>query len=237
MLWLQMVDSGAAAAVQGANKGGARSEEPSRAQRAIARRAAESRATIPDTELSIDADMAASLALRETQGCSITAILVRACALALRDVPAANAAYRDARFELYSRVNVGVAIYTEDAFTLPTVLDADQKALSQLTEELTRLAERARGGELTPPELSGATFTLWDLSDQGVTGGAPVIVPSQAAAVSAGSIREVPVVRGGAVVPGYLMTITLASDHRILYGLQASRFLTAVRSHLEEGVS
>jgi pyruvate dehydrogenase E2 component (dihydrolipoamide acetyltransferase) len=231
-----MADSAAAAAVQGGNKGGARSEEPSRAQQTIARRAAESRATVPDVELSVEADMAASLALRDAQSCSPTAILVRACALAVGDVPRANGAYRDARFELYSRVNVGVAVYTDDAFAVPTVFDADQKSLVQLTEELERLSDRAIAGELTPPELSGATFTLWDLGAQGVTSGVPVIVPSQAAAVAAGAIREAAVVRSGSVVPGNLITITLACDHRILYGRQASRFLTAIKSHLEEGV-
>jgi pyruvate dehydrogenase E2 component (dihydrolipoamide acetyltransferase) len=234
MLLLQMADSAGAAAVQSGNKGTARVEAPSRAQQAIARRVAESRATIPAVELAVEVDMSAALALRETQSASITALLIRACAHALREVPLANGAYRDGHFELYSRINVAVAVYTKEAFSLPTVFDADEKAATQLSEELKRLTERAVSGELTPPELAGSTFTLWDLSGQGIERSGPLIVPGQAAALSAGAIREAPLVRGGVVVPGYLMTITLASDHRILYGLQASRFLTAVKSHLEE---
>ncbi|HEY2770597.1 MAG TPA: 2-oxo acid dehydrogenase subunit E2 [Solirubrobacteraceae bacterium] len=229
-----MADSAAAAAVHGGNRGTVRAEEPSRAQQAIARRVAESRATIPAVELAVEVDMSAPLALREAQSASITAMLVRACAHALREVPLANGAYRDGRFELYSRINVAVAVYTEDGFSLPTVFDADQKAASQLSEELKRLAERSVNRELTPPELSGSTFTLWDLGAQGIERSGPLIVPGQAAALTAGAVREAPVVRGGSVVSGYLMTITLATDHRILYGLQASRFLTAVKSHLEE---
>jgi pyruvate dehydrogenase E2 component (dihydrolipoamide acetyltransferase) len=237
MLFLQMADSAAAATAPGGNKGSARVEEPSRAQQAIARRVAESRATIPDVELAVEVDMSAAIALRETQSSSITAMLVRACAHALREVPLANGAYRDGRFEVYSRINVAVAVYTEDGFSLPTVFDADSKAASQLSEELKRLVERAMNRELTPPELSGSTFTLWDLGEQGIARSGPLIVPGQAAALSAGAIREAPVIRGEAVVPGYLMTITLASDHRILYGPQASRFLTAVKSHLEESAT
>jgi pyruvate dehydrogenase E2 component (dihydrolipoyllysine-residue acetyltransferase) len=234
MLFLQMADSAAAPAVQGGNKGSARVEELTRAQQAIARRAAESRATIPAVELSVEVDASAPLAQREAQSASITAMLVRACGYALREVPLANGAYRDGHFELYSRINVAVAVYTEDGFSLPTVFDADDKSASQVSEELRRLTERAVNRELTPPELSGSTFTLWDVGEQGIEHSGPLIVPGQAAALSAGTIREAPVVRGGVVVPGYLMTITLASDHRILYGLQASRFLTAVKSHLEE---
>jgi pyruvate dehydrogenase E2 component (dihydrolipoamide acetyltransferase) len=235
MLWTAMADSAAAATVHGGTKGGARVEEPSRAQQAIARRAAESRATIPHLELAVDVDMAASTAARDSQAQSPTARLVRACGLALREVPRANGAYRDARFELYSRINVGVAVYTDDAFVLPTLFDADQKPLGQLTEELERLTVRAAGGQLTPPELAGSTFTLWDLSAQGMAGGAPIIVPPQAAAVAAGAVREIPVVRGPDVVPGEVMTVTLACDHRILYGTEAARFLAAIKSHLEEG--
>jgi pyruvate dehydrogenase E2 component (dihydrolipoamide acetyltransferase) len=231
-----MADSAAAAAVEGGTKGGARTEEPSRAQLAIARRAAESRATIPHLELAVEVDMAAAVAARDSRSQSLTAIVAHACALALRDVPRANGAYRDARFELYSRVNVGVAVYTDEAFVLPTLFDADRKPLGQLTEELERLTARATTGELTPPELAGSTFTLWDLGAHGVGAGSPVIVPSQAAAVATGAVRESPVIRGGEIVAGQVMTVTLACDHRILYGRQAGQFLTAIKSHLEEGV-
>jgi pyruvate dehydrogenase E2 component (dihydrolipoamide acetyltransferase) len=209
-------------------KGEVRIEEPDRFERTIARRSAEARAIVPDLELSAEVDMEACLAL----GAEITAILVRACALALVAVPRANSAYRDGRFELYSRVNVGVVIAADDAYTIPTVLDAQHKSLAELSAEIAGLT--ARSGELSPPELAGATFTLSNPGALGVASSSPVIVPPQAAAAAAGAIRAVPVLRDGAIVPGHSMTITLACDHRILYGSPAARFLMTIKTLLEE---
>jgi pyruvate dehydrogenase E2 component (dihydrolipoamide acetyltransferase) len=112
------------------------------------------------------------------------------------------------------------------------VLDADRKSLAQLDEEIARLTERA--AELSPPELAGATFTLSYPGALGVASSTPVIVPPQAAALAAGAVRAVAVVRDGAIVPGHAMTITLACDHRILYGSRAARFLTRIKALLEE---
>ncbi len=217
----------------GSSKGHVQIEEPSRVQRTIARRTAESRATVPDLELAVEVDATACLALAQARSSSLTAILLKACALALRDVPRANGAYRDGRFEIYERVNVGLVVSTEDALAIPVVFDADRKPLEQLTEEAERLSERAHLGELTPPELSGATFTFADLGPHGIASASPLIVPPHAAAVTAGAVRATATVRDGAIVPGHTMTITLAADHRILYGRQAFRFLAAIRSHLE----
>ena len=210
-------------------KGDVRVEELSAAQRTIARRAAEARATVPDLELRADVEMTRSL---ELEG-SVTAMLVRACALALKDVPKANAAYRDGRFEFYSRVNVGVVVATDDAYVVPTVFDADQKSLAALTGEIDELAERARSGQLSSPAFSGATFTLANVGVYGVPS-SNFVTHSQAAALAAGAIREAPVVRDGAVVVGRLMSVTLACDHRILYGAEAARFMLAVTSALEQ---
>jgi pyruvate dehydrogenase E2 component (dihydrolipoamide acetyltransferase) len=215
-------------------KGEVRVVEPDRAQRTIARRSAEARATIPHLELDAEVMMDAALALCEREGCSLIALLARACALSLRAVPRANAAYRDGRFELYSRINVGVTITTGEAYTIPTVFDCDRKSLAELSEEIARLEDQARTGELAPPQLSGATFTLSNPGSLGVGSGAPVIVPPQAAALAAGRVRQVPAVRDGAIVPRQSMPITLACDHRILYGSQAASFLTRIQTQLEE---
>jgi pyruvate dehydrogenase E2 component (dihydrolipoamide acetyltransferase) len=209
-------------------------EEPSPAQRVIARRAAESRATIPHVEFAAEVGMDACLALEQAQSCSRLAIVVKASALALRDAPRANAAYRDGRFERYSRVNVGVAVASGEAFAVPTVFDADRKPLGELSEELTFLAARAQAGELTPPELSGATFTINDLGAGQVAAAWPVIVPPNAAALGVGAVRAAAVVREGAVVAGRVMTIALACDHRILYGRQAAAFLRSIADRLEQ---
>ncbi len=215
-------------------KGEVSVQEPSRWQATVARRSAETRATIPDIDLSVEVHMGAAGELERALGCGTTALLVRACALALRAVPAANSAYRDGRFERYERINVGLLVATPEIYTLPTVLDADRKQLDELGEEIAELRQRAGAGTLTPPDLSGATFTLADMGPLGVASSTPVIVPPQAAAVGTGAVREVPIVRDGAIVPGQVMTITLSCDHRILYGATAGAFLGTIKSRLEE---
>lgn len=217
--------------------------EPTRAERLIGRRAAESRATVPDLELTSVLDMSATVAARRELGAtagpesvpSLTAMAVRAAALALREHPRANGAYRDGRFERYERVNVGVLCETEDAYVTPTVLDADAKSLAELTTELAGLASRARDGSLSAPELAGATFTLADLSPHQIPRWAALVNPTQAAMLVAGAVRSVPVVRDGTIVPGEMATLTLGCDHRILYPSEAARWLNHVRETLEGG--
>jgi pyruvate dehydrogenase E2 component (dihydrolipoamide acetyltransferase) len=229
-----MIDPGAASPPAGV-KGEVRLLAPQRSEQAVARRSAESRATVPDLELAAEVEVDHALALAAEHGCGLSAILMRACALALRDVPRANAAYRDGSFELYSRINIGVVVAGDDAYTIPTVFDADERSLSELAAELTRVTERALSGELSSPELSGATFTLWDLGPLAVARATPLVVAPQAAAVSTGAVREVALVRNAHIVAGRAITITLACDHRILYGTQAGRFLNRITTLIEEG--
>ncbi len=228
-----MVDSEAPTPAAGV-KGEVRVFAPQRWEQAVARRSAEARATVPDLELATEVDAEPSLALAGEHGCELTAILVRACALALREHPRVNSAYRDGNFELYSRINIGVLSAEADAYTIPTIFDADRQELQDLAAELERVAERARAGELSSPELSGATFTLWDLGPLAISRATPLVVPPQAAAVSVGAVREVPALRNASVVPGRAMTITLCCDHRILYGWQAAGFLNRIKTLLEE---
>jgi pyruvate dehydrogenase E2 component (dihydrolipoamide acetyltransferase) len=208
-------------------------EEPGRAGRAIARRSAEIRATVPDLELSMDVDADALLARAGAEGCSTTALLIAACAGALRAFPRVNGAYRDGRYELYSRVNVGVVIETTETQLTATLLDADTKSPTELDEEAARLAARAHSGELTPPEQAGATFTFHDLGGDGIHRAAGLVRPSQAAILTAGTIRAVPVLREGAVLAGHQLSLTLACDHRILFGGQAAGFLRRVTELIE----
>lgn len=216
-------------------KGRTTVQEPERSARAIARRSAEARATIPDLELETTIDAGAMIELARERGCSQTAILVRACALALRESPHVNAAYRDGRFELYSRVNVGVTVPIDGGQHTPTVPDAGDKSLEQLDEEIGRLAARARAGDLTAPELAGATFTVSDLGELGVRRWSVPIAPPQAASLTAGAIHRAAVIRDDRVVAGHALCITLACDHRILFGVRAARFLNRVAALLETG--
>jgi pyruvate dehydrogenase E2 component (dihydrolipoamide acetyltransferase) len=232
----------AAAEPAGTAKGQVETRELSRTQQVIARRMAEAKATIPEFTLTAEIDMTRAAAMRAELGelasggpaPSFNDMIVKACALALREHPRANGAYRDGRFELFSRVNVGIAVAADDALVVPTIFDADRKSLGEIAATARELADRVRSQEITPPELSGATFTVSNLGMFGVTSFTAVINPPQAAILAAGAVRETPVVRDGAVVPGRLMSVTLACDHRILYGADAARFLSRVRELLEQ---
>ncbi len=217
--------------------------QPSRIQVQIAQRMAESKATIPDFTLHGEVDMeqavgfVAQLRKAGRSGEAVPSyndMVVKACALALREHPRANAAYRDGAFELYERVNVGIAVATDDSLIVPTVFDADRKPLLDIAREARTLAERVRSRQITPAELSGGTFTVSNLGMYGVTDFAAIINPPQAAILAVGELREVPVVRDGKVVPGSRMSIVLTCDHRILYGTPAAEFLARVRQLLEQ---
>jgi pyruvate dehydrogenase E2 component (dihydrolipoamide acetyltransferase) len=150
-------------------KGETRVQELNKLQQTIARRMAESKATAPHFYLTIEIDMgkavearaALKAAAKEGEAVpSFNDMVVKACAIALREFPKANGAYRDGRFELYSRVNVGVAVAAEEALVVPTIFDADKKGLRQIAEDTRAVAAKVRDGSVTPPELSGGTFTV-----------------------------------------------------------------------------
>jgi pyruvate dehydrogenase E2 component (dihydrolipoamide acetyltransferase) len=227
-------------------KGTVSYEEPTKLQATVARRMAESKATAPHFYLRATVDMSRAVEgramVKEAAGegdavPSFNDMVVKACALALREHPRANGAYRDGRFELYSRVNVGVAVAARDALVVPTVFDADRKGLRQIASESRALAQRVRDGRITPPELSGATFTVSNLGMYGIDGFSAVINPPQAAILAVGAIEEKPVARDGEVSTAHLMTVDLACDHRILYGAPAAEFLARIRALLEEPLS
>jgi pyruvate dehydrogenase E2 component (dihydrolipoamide acetyltransferase) len=212
-------------------------------QSTVSRRMAESKATAPHFYLEAEIDMSRLVSAREqikdgaAEGAvvpSFNDMVVKACALALREHPRANGAYRDGRFELYSRVNVGVAVAAKDALVVPTIFDADQKSLRQIATDARTLAQRVRDGQITPPELSGATFTVSNLGMFGIDSFAAVINPPQAAILAVGAITERPLVRDGQTTTAHLMRVNLACDHRILYGAPAAEFLARIRTLLEE---
>jgi pyruvate dehydrogenase E2 component (dihydrolipoamide acetyltransferase) len=239
-------------------KGAVTTLPPSRIQVQIAQRMSESKATIPDFTLHAEVAMEQAVELRtqlrkagrggDGKGSaapdggalaipSYNDMVVKACGLALREHPRANAAYRDGAFELYQRVNVGIAVAAHDGLVVPTVFDADRKSLLEIAREARRLAERVRSRQVTPAELSGGTFTVSNLGMYGVAGFSAIINPPQAAILAVGELREVPVVRDAQVVPGLRMSIALTCDHRILYGAPAAEFLGRVRQLLEQPIN
>ncbi len=193
-------------------RGSVESVEPSALEQAHARRVAESRATIPHVHYEVVAEVAREVA---------TEALVRAAGLALREVPRVNGFYRDGRFELYSRVNVQVGIPVGHALVYPTIFDADSKGADEIGTEIATLAERARQGKITRPELAAGTFTIVDLGPVGITRGDAVIQRGQAAILTAGAVQATGT-----------MALSLACDNRMLQGADAASFLLMFRELL-----
>jgi pyruvate dehydrogenase E2 component (dihydrolipoamide acetyltransferase) len=228
-------------------KGEVTIQEPSRVQQIIARRMAESKATIPHFTLTTDVDMEGAVGLRdqlkalaaerETPVPSYNDMVVKACAIALRDFPLVNGAYRDGKFELYGRVNIGVAVAGEGTLIVPTIFDADRKGLGTIAKESRALAQKVRDGKISPPELSGATFSVTNLGMYGVTSLTAVINPPQAAILGVGKMEPRAVVRDGEVVARNTLSLTISCDHRILSGAPAAEFLARVKDILEQPIS
>jgi pyruvate dehydrogenase E2 component (dihydrolipoamide acetyltransferase) len=220
----------AAPSQPGAAKGEPTIEQLTRLQQTVARRMAESKATVPHFQVQCEVEMGAALALRRQlkelapdAAPSINDLIVKAAAIALRRHPRANGAYRDGLFELYPRINVGIAVAAADALVVPTITDADTRGLGDIAAEARRLAARVRSGEITPAELSGATFTVSNLGMYGMSAIYPVVNVPQAAILGVGAIRQLPALQDGALIERDLLTLTLSCDHRILYGAKRQR--------------
>jgi len=224
-------------------KGQVQVVELTKLQQTVARRMAESKATAPHFYLQAEFDMTSAVEGRKRLKESaregevvptFNDMVIKACALALREHPRANGAYRDGKIELYSRVNVGVAVAAQDALVVPTVFDADGKGLREIATETRALAARVRDGSITPPELSGGTFTVSNLGMYGISNFQAVINTPQAGILAVGELKAKPVVTdSGSIEPRQLMGVTLACDHRILYGADGAIFLRRVRELLE----
>jgi pyruvate dehydrogenase E2 component (dihydrolipoamide acetyltransferase) len=225
-------------------KGRAEIQELTRLQQTVSRRMAESKATAPDFSISLTVDMTQAVELRKRlkevaePAPSFNDMVVKASATALREHPRVNGAYRDGKFELYENVNVGVAVAAQDALVVPTVFDADRKSLGQIARDARAAAEKVRERTITPPELSGATFTVSNLGMFGIELFTAIINPPQAAILTVGKLEKRPAVDdGGRIVARDQMSLSLVCDHRILYGADGARFLARVKELLERPLS
>jgi pyruvate dehydrogenase E2 component (dihydrolipoamide acetyltransferase) len=235
----------AASGAPGTGKGETTVEDLTRLQQTIARRMAESKATAPEFVLTCEVDMQEAVEFRkqlkaaagENPAPSFNDFVVKASALALREFPRANGAYRDGKFELYSRINVGIAVAAQDALIVPTIFDADTKSLGEISRDARGLAGKVRDGKITPPELASGTFSVSNLGMFGITRFTAVINPPQAAILAVGEMTPRPVVRDGEVQVRAIMELTLTCDHRILYGADAAQFLGRIRERLENPFS
>lgn len=164
---------------------------------------------------------------------SVTDLLVKACAVALRARPEANSSWDRTRILRHRRIHIGVAVALDDGLIVPVVHDADIKTLTTIAREAHDLADRARAGRLSLEELSGGTFTISNLGTYGVDHFTAVINPPQAAILAVGTAHPQPVVRDGELAVGTTMALTLAIDHRVLDGATGATFLAGLKSLLE----
>ena len=232
------VASAAEAPVSG--KGEVTVHEPTPTQATIARRMAESATTIPVFTVSVDVDVSQIVATRRDArergdvAPSVNDFVVKAAAATLREFPRFNASYVDGKVESYSRVNVGIAVATDDALLVPVIRDADRKSLAELGEEARALAEGARRRALKPEDFHDGTFTVSNLGMFGVRAFTAIIDPPQVAILAVGSARRAPVEEApDRVAFRDVLTITLSCDHRVVYGADGARFLSRLRELLE----
>jgi pyruvate dehydrogenase E2 component (dihydrolipoamide acetyltransferase) len=220
-------DEGAPPRADGrAAKGNVRRVELTRGERSQARRVAESKATVPHLYLTRRVSW-------EEAPAAVSARVLGACASALRAHPRLNSSYRDGGIEEHGRVNLGVTTATDEGALVPIVIDADEKEVSEIESELSRLRERATDGALTSPELSGGTFTVTVL-DVGADSLLPAVVPGQSAHLAVGRPREAPIVRSGSLQAGHAIDLTLACDHRAVQPPEAAAFLEHLAAVLED---
>jgi pyruvate dehydrogenase E2 component (dihydrolipoamide acetyltransferase) len=221
--------------------------DPSRMQATIARRMTEAKSTVPEFTVTVEARVDEAVSMRQQLKDSVpgadkvtmTDMLVRACALALRKFPEVNTSWVDGRFHRKRAINIGLAVAPSQGMGLlvPVVHDADAKDLIQISIESRQVIERARSGRPSEGDLSGATFSISNLGMFGVDEFVAIINPPEAAILAVGAIKDVPVVDDGRIVPGKVMRMTLSVDHRVFYGATAAQFMAEVRHLIENPVT
>jgi pyruvate dehydrogenase E2 component (dihydrolipoamide acetyltransferase) len=220
-------------------------EELTRMQTIVARRMVESKTTVPHfyltTEARMDEAVRIQKQIRETvtgaEKLTISDLVMRASAIALRRFPGVNASWGGDHIEVKRRINIGFAVAQPKGLVVPVLKDVDGKDLVQISIESRQLIERARAGKPSPQDLEGGTFSISNLGMFGVTEFAAVVNLPEAAILAIGAVTDRPVVENGQVVPGKTMLMTLSVDHRVLYGADGAQFLAEVKRLLENPVS
>lgn len=210
-------------------------------RKVVARRTTEAKQTIPHFYLTIDCEIDKLLALRaeingrsDKYNLSVNDFVIRAVALALREVPAANASFTDAAIRLYNDVDISVAVATPGGLITPVIRHADHKGLAAVSSEMKSLGAKAREGKLKPEEYEGGGFTISNLGMYGVREFAAIINPPQGCILAVGMGAQRPIVKDGALAIATVMTCTLSVDHRVVDGVIGAEFLNAFKVLIEE---
>lgn len=213
---------------------------PSATRRTIARRLSQSKQEVPHFYLRARCSMDELLLARgqvnanRESPISINDFVIRACAVALMQVPQMNVSWRDEGIYEYERADISVAVDTPNGLITPIVTDANNKTLSAISAEIRQLAKLAREGRLQPSQFQGGTFSISNLGMFGVDDFDAIINPPQAGILAVGAVQSVPVVLDEAVVPGKVMDVVLSVDHRVVDGAVAAQWLAAFRKLIEQ---
>jgi pyruvate dehydrogenase E2 component (dihydrolipoamide acetyltransferase) len=236
---------GADAGGEPAGEAGFETRRLSAMRKTIARRLTEAKQQVPHFYLRVRVRMDELLAVRTRLNAglaeegrevkiSVNDFIVRAAALALRDVPAANVQFAGDSMRVFDRVDVSVAVATDGGLVTPVVRDADRLGLVAVAEEVRALAALAREGRLKPEQYQGGTFTVSNLGMYGIETVYPILNPPQACILGVGAADEQPVVRDREIVVGHVAAFTLAADHRAVDGAVGAQLLAAIRDRLED---
>lgn len=208
-------------------------------RKTIAKRLAESKFTAPHFYLTLDIDMDAAIAARQSINAiaetkiSFNDLVIKAVAASLKKHPAVNSSWLGDKIRINHHVHVGVAVAVEDGLLVPVIRHADQKGLSTINAEVKDLAGKAKDKKLQPSDWEGNTFTISNLGMFGIEEFTAIVNPPDSCILAVGGIKQVPVVKNGAVVPGNVMKVTLSCDHRVVDGATGAAFLQTFKNLLE----
>jgi pyruvate dehydrogenase E2 component (dihydrolipoamide acetyltransferase) len=212
----------------------------SQMRKTIARRLAESKFTAPHFYLTMSIDMDKAVESRAKINevapvkISFNDMVIKACAIALKQHPVINSSWLGDKIRTNYHVNIGVAVAVEEGLLVPVIRFADGKSLSQISEEVKTFAKKAKDKKLQPSDWEGNTFTISNLGMFGIDEFTAIINPPDACILAIGGIQQVPVVKNGQVVPGNVMKVTLSCDHRVVDGASGAAFLQTLKNLLEE---
>ncbi|MBN2328242.1 MAG: 2-oxo acid dehydrogenase subunit E2, partial [Candidatus Omnitrophica bacterium] len=206
----------------------------------IASRLPQSLGPIPHFYLEMDVDAAPLLAanrqLKELAGetrITLTDLIIKACAVALRKHPQVNSQFAGKAVRRFHVVNIGLAVAGDGHLLVPVIQRCEAKTLEQIAQDRAVLVEKGQKGRLSMDEMSNGTFTISNLGMYGITRFQAVINPPQAAILAVGSIRDEPVVVDEKIVPGKRMSVTLSCDHRVFDGAEGAEFMQTLKKILE----
>jgi len=214
----------------------------SQMRKVIARRLGESKFSAPHFYLTIEVEMSKAMETRKQLNeiaptrISYNDLVVKSCAVALRQHPAINSSWLGDKIRINQEINVGVAVAVPDGLLVPVIKHADMKSLSQINVEVKELAGKAKEKRLQPNQMEGNTFTISNLGMFDIDEFTAIINPPDACIMAVGSIAQKPIVRDGELAVGNIMKLTLSCDHRVVDGASGAKFLQTVKSMLEDPI-